>query len=193
MLKRLCQRGIFKNDNGAVIVLMPKEDFHQRQSEQFVADTFNGSLPAYIATFTKGKTLSDEDADEIQRLIDHSRIHNKDITNYARAPRWISMILWGLVALRLIVPFHLSSAVSLFQLRNISNLSARIEKTLDHEGNYSGDYKTALEGSTEYKRAVAAGVPVTTNAAGDRMAYYYMKRFLTMVSHIRQDGAESTA
>ena len=73
MLKRLCQRGIFENDNGTVIVLMPKEKFHQKQSEQFVLDTFGGSLPAFIATFTKGKTLSDEEADEIQRLIDKSR------------------------------------------------------------------------------------------------------------------------
>ncbi len=54
---------------------MPKEEFHKRQSEQFVADTFGGSLPAFIATFTKGKTLSDAEADEIQRLIDRSREH----------------------------------------------------------------------------------------------------------------------
>ncbi|MDE7416698.1 MAG: BlaI/MecI/CopY family transcriptional regulator [Lachnospiraceae bacterium] len=74
MLKRLCQRGIFENDGGTVIVLMPKEKFHQKQSEQFVTETFGGSLPAFIATFTKGKTLSDEEADEIQCLIDKSRI-----------------------------------------------------------------------------------------------------------------------
>lgn len=77
MLKRLCQRGIFENANGTVIVLMPKEKFHQKQSEQFVSDTFGGSLPAFIATFTKGKTLSDEEADEIQRLIDRSRGKNR--------------------------------------------------------------------------------------------------------------------
>lgn len=64
----------FQNDNGTVLVQIPKEDFHKRQSEQFVADTFGGSLPAFIAAFTKGKTLSDKDADEIQRLIDQSRI-----------------------------------------------------------------------------------------------------------------------
>ena len=73
MLKRLCQRGIFENDSGIVIVLMPKEKFHQKQSEQFVTETFGGSLPAFIAAFTKGKTLSDEEADEIQCLIDKSR------------------------------------------------------------------------------------------------------------------------
>lgn len=79
MLKRLCQRGIFANDSGTVIVLMPKVDFHQRQSEQFITDTFGGSLPAFIATFTKGKTLSDEEADEIQRLIDKSR-KNREVS-----------------------------------------------------------------------------------------------------------------
>lgn len=73
MLKRLCQRGLFANENGMVVVTLPKEEFHKRQSEQFVTDTFGGSLPAFIATFTKGKTLSDEEADEIQRLIDQSR------------------------------------------------------------------------------------------------------------------------
>ena len=57
---------------------IPKEDFHKRQSEQFVADTFGGSLPAFIAAFTKGKTLSDKDADEIQRLIDQSRIKKEE-------------------------------------------------------------------------------------------------------------------
>lgn len=95
------------------------------------------------------------------------------LINYARAPRWISMILWGLVALRLVVPFHFSSAVSLFQFHNISNLSAQIDRTLDPGEMDPGDYKTALEGSEEFERAVAAGSPVSSNAAGDRMAYYY--------------------
>ena len=45
MLKRLCQRGIFQNDNGTVLVQIPKEDFHKRQSEQFVADTFAVPCP----------------------------------------------------------------------------------------------------------------------------------------------------
>lgn len=76
MLKRLCQRGIFENDNGTVVTRMPKEDFHKKQSEQFVSDTFGGSLPAFIAAFTKGKTLTNEDADEIHRLIDLSRKRN---------------------------------------------------------------------------------------------------------------------
>ncbi len=77
MLKRLCQRGLFANENSVVVVLMSKETFHGKQSEQFVADTFGGSLPAFIAAFTKGKTLSDEEADEIQQLIENSRRKRK--------------------------------------------------------------------------------------------------------------------
>lgn len=77
MLKRLCQRGIFVNENGTVVTLISKEQFQGKQSEQFVSDTFGGSLPAFIAAFTKGKSLSDEEADEIQRLIEDSRRKNK--------------------------------------------------------------------------------------------------------------------
>lgn len=86
------------------------------------------------------------------------------LINYARAPRWISMTLWGLVALRLIIPFQFSSAVSLFQFRNLSDLSNQVGQ---------GDYRTALEGSAEFEQAVAAGSPVSANAAGDRVAYYF--------------------
>ncbi len=91
------------------------------------------------------------------------------LINYARAPRWISMALWGLVALRLLIPFHFSSAVSLFRLEGISDLSSRIDRTLDD----GGAYRTALEGSIEFEQAVAAGSPVSTSPGGSRMAYYY--------------------
>lgn len=77
MLKRLCQRGIFQNNNGTVVVLISKEVFSGKQSEQFVEDTFGGSLPAFIAAFVRRRILSDAEADEIQRLIDESRERNK--------------------------------------------------------------------------------------------------------------------
>lgn len=77
MLKRLCQRGLFENQGGTVVILTEKTAFQGRQSKQFVTDTFGGSLPAFIAAFTRGKALSDEEADEIQRLIDESRRRNK--------------------------------------------------------------------------------------------------------------------
>ena len=77
MLKRLCQRGIFQSNNGTVVVLISKEVFSGKQSEQFVEDTFGGSLPAFIAAFVKRRRISDAEADEIQRLIDESREENK--------------------------------------------------------------------------------------------------------------------
>ena len=77
MLKRLCQRGIFQNNNGTVVVLISKEVFSGKQSEQFVEDTFGGSLPAFISAFVKRRRISDAEADEIQRLIDESREENK--------------------------------------------------------------------------------------------------------------------
>ena len=77
MLKRLCQRGIFQNNNGTVVVLISKEVFSGKQSEQFVEDTFGGSLPAFIAAFVKRRRISNAEADEIQRLIDESREENK--------------------------------------------------------------------------------------------------------------------
>lgn len=73
MLKRLCQRNIFKSEGGLVTVLITEEEFHGKQSEKFVEETFGGSLPAFIAAFTRGAKLSEEDAREIRRLIDASR------------------------------------------------------------------------------------------------------------------------
>lgn len=75
MLKRLCQQGLFTNENGTVQALLTKEEFYGRQSEQFVEETFGGSLPAFIAAFTKSRSLSDQEVEEIQRLINESREH----------------------------------------------------------------------------------------------------------------------
>lgn len=69
MLKRLCDRGIFCNENGNVRALMTKAEFASAQSEKFVDDTFGGSLPAFMAAFTKRKKLSAADIAEIQEMI----------------------------------------------------------------------------------------------------------------------------
>ena len=68
-LKRLCEKGIFCNENGTVQSLMSREEFNAAQSEQFVESTFGGSLPAFIASFTKRKQLSDSELAEIQKMI----------------------------------------------------------------------------------------------------------------------------
>ncbi len=95
------------------------------------------------------------------------------LINYTRTPRWIAMILWGLVALRLILPLSVSSTLSLLQLGNAADLPAQLENALNSDGTYSGNYKTAIEGSHEYELAVSVGSPVTASTEGGKIAYYY--------------------
>ncbi|MGM9607047.1 MAG: BlaI/MecI/CopY family transcriptional regulator [Oscillospiraceae bacterium] len=73
VLKKHCERGLFQNKDGVVTSLMSKEEFAALQSERFVEETFDGSLPAFLAAFTRRKKLSDKEADALQRLIDESR------------------------------------------------------------------------------------------------------------------------
>lgn len=70
VLKKLCEKGIFKTENSVVSALIKKPDFYAMQSEKFVEDTFDGSLPAFIAAFASRKKLSDAEIEEIQRMID---------------------------------------------------------------------------------------------------------------------------
>lgn len=73
VLRRLCERGIFQNQNGSVTSLISKQDFYAVQSEKFVEETFSGSLPAFFAAFTTRKKLTDTEIDELQKLINQSR------------------------------------------------------------------------------------------------------------------------
>ena len=73
VLKRLCQRGLFENRDGTVIPLLSKEEFDARQSEEFVEESFGGSLPQFLAAFTRRKKLSDQEVAALQALIDESR------------------------------------------------------------------------------------------------------------------------
>lgn len=70
VLKRLSERGIFCNSKGTVISLISQNDFYAKQSQSFVKETFNGSLPAFLAAFTSNKKLSQEDISEIKKLVD---------------------------------------------------------------------------------------------------------------------------
>lgn len=70
VLKRLGQRGIVRNEGGTVTALVSREELYAAQSEQFVAETFDGSLPAFVAAFTTRKKLSEEDCEQLKRLID---------------------------------------------------------------------------------------------------------------------------
>lgn len=73
MLKRLCQRKIFQNSGGAVSSLMSRQEFSALQSEKFVEETFDGSLPKFLAAFTTRKKLSDREIGELQKLISENR------------------------------------------------------------------------------------------------------------------------
>lgn len=76
MLKRLCEREIFQNDRGTVTSLMSKSEFGAAQGEQFLTETFDGSLPRFLAAFTRRKKLSEKEIKEIQKLIDdHREVH----------------------------------------------------------------------------------------------------------------------
>ena len=78
VLKKLCDRGIFKNEYALVTALMSRDEFYASQSVKYVDDTYGGSLPKFIASFVSGRKLTDQQADEIQRLIDEYREGNHD-------------------------------------------------------------------------------------------------------------------
>ena len=70
VLKKLCDRGIFKTENSTVSAVLSREEFYAIQSEKFVEDTFDGSLPAFIAAFSSRKRLSAREVAEIRKMIE---------------------------------------------------------------------------------------------------------------------------
>lgn len=73
MLRRLCQRNIFKNQGGLVSSILSKQEFHALQSEKFIEETFGGSLPQFLAAFSTRKKLTDREIDELEKLIRQNR------------------------------------------------------------------------------------------------------------------------
>lgn len=73
VLKKLCQRGLFQNENGVVRSLISQQEFQAMQSQQFVEETFDGSLPAFLAAFTSRQKLSQEEIRQLEDLIDQNR------------------------------------------------------------------------------------------------------------------------
>ena len=70
VLKKLCQRGIFRNEGGEVVSIVSREEFYAMQSRRFVEESFDGSLPAFIAAFSSGKPLTAREIADIRRMID---------------------------------------------------------------------------------------------------------------------------
>lgn len=70
VLRRLCDRGIFKNQNTVVSSLVTREQFYSRKSRQFVEETFGGSLPRFFSAFIGSGKLTSGQAEEIRQMID---------------------------------------------------------------------------------------------------------------------------
>lgn len=73
VLKRLIERGLFENENGAVRALVKRADYYAERGERFVDDAFSGSLPAFVTAFTARKKLSEKEIDDLQAIIDSMR------------------------------------------------------------------------------------------------------------------------
>ena len=73
ILKRICDRGLFENKKGTVRGLVTKEEFLAKRSEQFVEETFQGSLPGFVAAFTSQRKLSKEEIEELKMIIENSK------------------------------------------------------------------------------------------------------------------------
>ncbi len=73
VLRKLCEKGIMQNVDGTVTSLISRGDFYSAKSEQIIEDSYDGSLPVFIAAFTSRKKLSKKEVDEIQKMIDGFR------------------------------------------------------------------------------------------------------------------------
>ena len=73
VIKRLGERGVLKNENGIVTALVSKEEAQSWEIDELVEKKFEGSLPAFIAAFTRRQDLSDDELDEVQQMIDRIR------------------------------------------------------------------------------------------------------------------------
>jgi BlaI family penicillinase repressor len=75
VLRKLCQRGILQNKNAVVTSIINKDEFYSIQSQQFVEDTFGGSLPKFLAAFISSRKLSEKEVNQLKKLIDE---HEED-------------------------------------------------------------------------------------------------------------------
>lgn len=73
VIKRLSERGVLKNENTVVTALVSKEDAQAAQLNEMVEKTFEGSVPAFVAAFTKHQKLSAGEIDQVQQMIDRYR------------------------------------------------------------------------------------------------------------------------
>lgn len=77
-IRRLCEKGLIKNEQATVSVLIPKEQVQSQESREFLERTFSGSLPDFLTSFLNGKSISSKEADELKRLIDAHKEQSHD-------------------------------------------------------------------------------------------------------------------
>ena len=76
VLRKLCEKGLLQNIDGIVTSIISCDEFYSVKSAQFVQETFDGSLPAFVAAFISRKNLTAQEATEIQQMIDSFRKEN---------------------------------------------------------------------------------------------------------------------
>ena len=79
VIKRLGERGVLKNEGGVVTALVSKDAAQAWEIDELVAKKFEGSLPAFIAAFTRRQNLSDAELDEVQQMIDRIRREDRHV------------------------------------------------------------------------------------------------------------------
>ena len=70
VLRKLCEKGVLQNEDGVVTSIISRDEFYSAKSEQIIEDSYDGSLPAFIAAFTSHKKLTAKEVEEIQQMID---------------------------------------------------------------------------------------------------------------------------
>ena len=78
VIKRLSERGVLKNENSIVTSLVKKDEAQAAEIDELMEKRFEGSLPAFFVAFTKRRSLSKEEIDEVQAMIDRYRREEKE-------------------------------------------------------------------------------------------------------------------
>ena len=82
-IRRMCEKGLIRNVNAVVSIVVPKELVQAQESHDFIERTFSGSLPQFLATFLNGKSISSREAEEIKRLIDaHREVLDREVSDH---------------------------------------------------------------------------------------------------------------
>lgn len=73
VLKKLCDNGVFQNENTVVSSIITKDEYYAKQSVRFVEDIFGGSLPKFLTAFIGAKKINRQQAEELKKLIDEHK------------------------------------------------------------------------------------------------------------------------